>query len=115
MELTQQQLAEVVAQFESVPEPQDVRRAPRVAIRRHVSILADAEHHNDEKAVVLQDISRRGISLTYHEAMARGKRFLLRLPVKGQAMELPCVVCNCEMVKQHLFRIGAAFEALTRN
>lgn len=111
MELSQQQLVEVLERLESAAEPTEVRRTPRIAIRRHVILLANADNREDEKAVVLQDISRGGISLTYHEAMPPGRRFILRLPAKDQAIELLCVVRNCQMIKQHLFRIGAEFDS----
>lgn len=112
MALSQQELIDLLQRFESTPDPQEVRRNVRVAARRHVTILTDPAGHAGEKDMVLQDLSCGGVSLTHHEAMPRGKRFLLLLPGPGDAPKtLPCVVRHCEMVKQHLFRIGAEFDA----
>jgi hypothetical protein len=112
MALSQQELADILQRFESTPEPQEeVRRTVRVAIRRHVTIWTEPETRSGEKEMVLQDISRGGVSLTHHEALPRGKKFLLVLPgPAGEPMMLPCIVRYCEMAKQHLFRIGAQFE-----
>jgi hypothetical protein len=110
MALSQQELVDILQRFESTPEPQEVRRSPRVAVRRHVTILTEPEPGSGEKEVVLQDISRGGVSLTHHEALPRGKKFLLLLPGPAGSMSLPCIVRHCEMAKQHLFRIGAEFE-----
>ncbi|HEY2585883.1 MAG TPA: PilZ domain-containing protein [Tepidisphaeraceae bacterium] len=110
MALSQQELIEILQRFESTPDSHEVRRSVRVAVRRHVTILTDPEARAGETEVVLQDISRGGVRLTHHEAMPRGRRFLLLLPGAAGSMGLPCVVRHCEMVKQHLFRIGAEFE-----
>lgn len=113
MALSQQQLFEILRRFESSPEPHEVRRTVRVSVRRHVTILTDPEARAGEKQVVLQDLSRGGVSLTHHDALPREKRFLILLPVEHagrEFTELPCIVRHCEMVKQHLFRIGAEFE-----
>jgi hypothetical protein len=110
--LSHQQLTDVLRWFESTPEADDVRKTPRVSIRRHVTIVIDPQSDTGTRAVVLQDISRGGVRLTYHEAFARGSKFQLMLPnPDGRQVLLPCVVQHCEMVKQHLFRIGAQFES----
>ena len=112
MALSQQQLFDILQRFESNPEPLEARRTARVAIRRHVTILTEPDVRAGEKQVVLQDISRGGVSLTHHDALPREKKFLMLLPAHGAdgTIELPCVVRHCEMVKQHLFRIGAEFD-----
>lgn len=110
MALSQQELLDILQRFESAPDPQEVRRSVRVAVRRHVTILIEPEARSGEREVVLQDISRGGVRLTHHEAMPRGKKFLLLLPGATASMGLPCIVRHCEMAKQHLFRIGAEFE-----
>ena len=110
MALSQQELVEILRRFESNPEPQEVRRNVRVAVRRHVTIVTDPEAHTGETEVILQDLSRGGVRLTHHEGMPPGKKFLLLLPGSPGSKMLPCIVRHCEMVKQHLFRIGAEFE-----
>lgn len=112
MELSHDQFVALLQRFESNPEPEDVRRTARVTIRRHVTIVTDARNEAARVEVVLQDISRGGVCLTHHEGMPRDKRFLLLLPdVEGDSVSIPCIVRHCEMVKQHMFRIGAQFEA----
>lgn len=111
MALSHQELMDVVKFFESAPEPQEVRRAARVSFRRHVTIVTDPKSDAGTKQVVLQDISRGGVRFTYHDAFARDSRFLLLLPGRdGQPVEVPCTVRHCEMLKQHLFRVGAEFD-----
>jgi c-di-GMP-binding flagellar brake protein YcgR len=111
VELSHQQLIEVLTAFESTPDPREVRRTARLSIRRHVTIVTEPETGQGKKQVVLQDISRGGVRITYHEAFAQGKRFQLLLPdPAGGEVAIPSVVRHCEMVKQHLFRIGAQFE-----
>lgn len=111
MELSHQQLIEILHLFESSREPQEVRQTARLSIRRNVTILTEPQGDAGKKAVVLQDISRGGVRITYHEAFARDKKFQLLLPSRsGGEIAIPCVVRHCEMIKQHLFRIGAQFD-----
>jgi c-di-GMP-binding flagellar brake protein YcgR len=114
MELSLDQFVALLQRFESNPEPQDVRRTARIVIRRHVTIVTESNAGGTEMELVLQDISRGGVSLTHHEGMPRDKRFVLLLPTKGSREPIQCVVRHCEMVKQHLFRIGAQFESPDR-
>ena len=111
MALSNQQLMDVLAFFESSPDPHEVRRAARVSVRRPVTIITDPQSDAGTKEVVLQDISRGGVRITHHDALARDARFLLLLPSRGgSSVEVPCTVRHCEMLKQHLFRIGAEFD-----
>ena len=111
MELSHQQLIEILTAFESTPDSNEVRRTARLSVRRHVTIVTEPETGGGHKEVVLQDISRGGVRITYHEAFAQGKRFQLLLPnPAGGEVAIPSVVRYCEMIKQHLFRIGAQFE-----
>jgi hypothetical protein len=114
MELSLDQFVDLLRRFEASPEPQDVRRTARIAIRRQVTIITDPIL-GTETEMVLQDISRGGISLTHHEGMPRDKRFVLILPTPGERQEVTCVVRHCQMIKHHLFRIGAQFEATEKS
>jgi hypothetical protein len=109
MELTLDQFIDLLRRFEANPEPREVRRTARISIRRQVTIITDPID-GTESEMVLQDISRGGVSLTHHEGMPRDKRFVLVLPTAGQRQEVTCVVRHCEMIKHHLFKIGAQFE-----
>ena len=110
MELTHEQLAALLKDLELNRDVADVRRSSRTVIRRQVKITL-ADHHTDapEVEVVLQDISRGGIRVTHHEGLPQGKRFTLHLSANGKMIPINCTVRHCEMVKQHLFRIGAEF------
>jgi hypothetical protein len=109
--LSHEQLLDVLSFFESTPDPLEVRRAVRVAVRRHVTLVSDPNSDAGTREVVLQDISRGGVRITHHEAFARDFRFQLMLPTRGGTLvAVPCVVRHCEMLKQHLFRIGAEFD-----
>ena len=111
MELSHQQLSEILRLFESSPENGEVRQTARLSVRRHVTIVTEPNADAGKKAVVLQDISRGGVRITHHDAYPQGMRFYLMLPSPaGGEVALPCVVRHCEMVKQHLFRIGAQFD-----
>jgi hypothetical protein len=112
MELPLQQFIELLQRFESSPEPEEIRRTVRVIVRRQVSIIIiDTDGNHRELDLVLQDFSRGGVSLTHHEGMPTDKKFVLVLSVGGERLSIPCVVRNCQMIKQHMFRIGAQFEA----
>lgn len=111
MELSYQQLLEALQVFESAAGPDEIRRTARISIRRHITIVIDPHADDARQEVVLQDISRGGVRITYHEAFPRDKKFWLLLPIRsGEMLSVPCTVRHCEMVKQHLFRIGAQFE-----
>jgi hypothetical protein len=110
MELSLDQFVDLLRRFEANPEPQDVRRTARIAMRRQVTIITDPIA-GTETEMVLQDISRGGISMTHHEGMPRDKRFVLVLPMPGERQQVMCVVRHCQMIKHHLFKIGAQFEA----
>ncbi|HWF11635.1 MAG TPA: PilZ domain-containing protein [Bryobacteraceae bacterium] len=111
MELSQQQLTDILRLFESSPETGEVRQTARLSIRRNVTIVTEPNVDAGKKAVVLQDISRGGVRITYHEAFPRDRKFSLLLPSPaGGEIAVPCIVRHCEMVKQHLFRIGAQFD-----
>lgn len=110
MELSYQQFLDVLRIFESSAGPNEVRRTARLSIRRNVTIITDPQADDARLEVVLQDISRGGVRITYHEAFARDKKFWLLLPTPGGEFTVPCTVLHCEMIKQHLFRIGAQFE-----
>ena len=62
--------------------------------------------------VILQDISRHGVQISHHEGMARDKQFVLVLPLSLHTLRLTCAVRHCEMIKQHLFQIGAEFQQI---
>jgi hypothetical protein len=111
VELSYQQLLDVLRIFESSAGPNEVRRTARISIRRNITIITDPQADDARLEVVLQDISRGGVRITYHEAFARDKKFWLLLPSPGGELTVPCTVLHCEMIKQHLFRIGAQFEA----
>lgn len=111
MELSHQQLSEILRLFELTPEGGEVRQTARLSIRRNVTIVTEPNSDAGKKAVVLQDISRGGVRITYHEAFARDMKFFLLLPSPaGGDVAVPCIVRHCEMIKQHLFRIGAQFD-----
>jgi len=110
MELSLDQFIDLLRRFEANPETQEVRRTARIAIRRRVTIITDPVD-GTQTEMVLQDISRGGVSLTHHEGMPRDKRFVLILPTEGPRQEVPCIVRHCEMIKHHLFKIGAQFES----
>jgi hypothetical protein len=113
MALSRDQFAELLERFEASPDPLDARHSRRVAVRRHVAVMTDpADPSHEEARVVLQDVSRGGACITHHEGMPRGKRFVLLFPGSDDTrISVPCVVRNCQMVRQHLFRIGAEFES----
>ncbi len=116
MELSQQQLVSLLEQLELDRDPLEVRQTSRTVIRRHVKIIPEGHHpETPEIDVVLQDISRGGIRITHHEGLPRGKKFVLNLTAAGDTTRMSCVVCHCEMVKHHLFRIGASFAAGSTN
>jgi len=110
MELSLDQFVELLRRFEACPEAHDVRRTARISIRRRVTIITDPIL-GTQSEMILQDISRGGVSLTHHEGMPRDKRFVLLLPTPGNGEQVACVVRHCQMVKHHLFKIGAQFEA----
>jgi hypothetical protein len=111
VELSHQQLTEILRLFESTPETGEVRQTARLSIRRNVTIVTDPSVEDGKKAVVLQDISRGGVRISYHEAFSRDKKFSLLLPnPAGGEIAIPCIVRHCDMIKQHLFRIGAQFD-----
>jgi hypothetical protein len=110
MELSHQQLASLLDQLEQDRDPSEVRRTSRSIVRRRVKITPEGQHpETPEIDVVLQDISRGGIRISHHEGLPRGKKFVLTLMAAGNLTRMSCVVCHCEMVKQHLFQIGAKF------
>lgn len=112
MELSYQQLLDALQVFESSAGAQEIRRTARLSIRRNVTIVIDPQAEDAKQEVVLQDISRGGVRISYHEAFPQGKKFWLLLPSpSGGSLSVPCTVRHCEMIKQHLFRIGAQFEA----
>lgn len=111
VELSYQQLLDVLRVFESSLGLNEVRRTARISIRRNITIVTDPQADDARQEVVLQDISRGGVRITYHEAFPRDKKFWLLLPSPaGGELPIPCIVRHCEMLKQHLFRIGAQFE-----
>ena len=116
MALSHQELMDVVEFLESAPESQEVRRAARVCVRRQVTIVTDRQTDAGIKQVVLQDISRGGVRFTHHDAFARDSKFHLLLPARGgQLVEVPCTVRHCQMLKQHLFTVGAEFDPPENN
>lgn len=111
MEISYQQLLDVIRIFESSSGPDESRQTARLALRRPVTIVIDPQAVDGKQEVVLQDISRGGVRISYHEAFPRGKKFSLLLPATtGGHLTIPCTVRHCEMINQHLFRIGAQFE-----
>jgi hypothetical protein len=110
MELSRQQLASLLENLELDRDATEVRRSSRTVLRRGVKIIPQGQHSgSSEIDVVLQDISRGGIRISHHEGLPKGKKFVLTLKVAGNVTRMSCVVCHCEMVKQHLFQIGAKF------
>ena len=113
MELSRPDFDQLLRQLETSPCPDEVRRQSRVLTRRRISIVTDPDDTSRPVAdVVLQDISPAGIAITHHIGMPVGKRFEVLLPAPGGGQRgIMCKVRHCEMLKQHLFRIGAEFDA----
>jgi hypothetical protein len=114
MDLPLNQFVDLLVRFESTPEPEEVRRTVRVMVRRQVSIVLESDGQKRELDLVLHDLSRGGVSLTHHEGMPKEKKFTLLLSAGGERLSIPCVVRNCQMIRQHMFRIGAEFESSPR-
>lgn len=111
MELSYQQLLDVLRIFESSAGPNEMRHTARISIRRNITIVTDPQTDDGKHQVVLQDISRGGFRITHHNAFPPDKKFWLLLPSPaGGELSIPCIVRHCEMLKQHLFQIGAQFE-----
>jgi len=113
MQLSRPDFDQLLRQFEATATPEELRRQPRVLTRRCLTIVTDPDDPARPVAeVVLRDISPVGLAMTHHSGMPVGKRFEVLLPAAGGATTaVPCVVRNCQMLKQHLFRIGAEFDA----
>ena len=113
MQLSRPDFDQLLKQFEATVTPEELRRQSRVLTRRRLTIVTDPDDPSRPVAeVVLRDISPAGLAITHHSGMPVGKRFEVILPaVGGATSSIPCVVRNCQMLKQHLFRIGAEFEA----
>ena len=113
MQLSRPDFDQLLRQFEATATPEELRRQSRVLTRRRLTIVTDPDDPARPVAeVVLRDISPAGLAITHHSGMPVGKRFDVILPTTtGETTAIPCVVRNCQMLKQHLFRIGAEFEA----
>jgi hypothetical protein len=115
MQLSRPDFDRLLRQFEATAVPEELRRQSRVLTRRRLTIVTDPDDPARPMAdVVLRDISPAGIAITHHTGMPVGKRFEMMFPADGEERSaIVCVVRNCQMLKQHLFRIGAEFEAET--
>jgi hypothetical protein len=113
VQLSRPEFDRLLRQFEAAVAPDEMRRDPRVLTRRRLSIVTDPDDPARPVAdVVLRDISPAGIAITHHTGMPVGKRFEALLPGPDGGTALLCVVRHCEMLKEHLFRIGAEFAAV---
>ena len=94
----------------------DQRTDPRVGMRAALAIAPICDGKDAEPGpafgVRLQDVSEGGVAFHHHNALLRGKLFVLDLPVAGNAsggVRILCRVQHCKMVGDHQFFIGAEF------
>ena len=96
------------------------RRKPRVGLKAaRVNILPLNSEGQPESpvSVHVRDISSEGICISDHEAMRKGKRFIVRLPRTGtsEPVMLICTVKHCRMISDDKFDIGAEFETICKS
>lgn len=89
----------------------DKRRAARTAIRIPINIRLETNGAGDWSAAMLINISVRGARLQTSKMLAIGDSFLLRLPQRQGAANVPPMICRvayCETQRSG-FTIGAEF------
>lgn len=86
------------------------RETPRFLVSGEVMIRPYGVAHAASRSVQLVDISQCGVSVLDRLAISPGHQFVLYLPrAGGNTFEALCVVRQCRLGMEGLFRIGAEF------
>ena len=122
MQLSAEIFEQIVASLREQDEAADSekRRKPRVglkAARVNIVPLNSEGQPESPVSVHVRDISSEGICISDHEAMRKGKRFIVRLPRTGvsEPVMLICTVKHCRMISDDKFDIGAEFETICKS
>lgn len=92
-------------------DPIEQRRHPRAPVRAKVKIVPYKDGALDKPFEIwTRDISSGGIGIVSPRGLAKGEKFVLRLPrCEGEPLYLLCTVKNCVIQAKGVFVIGSTF------
>ena len=116
MNLSAEQFADIINSLSapSATGGPEKRRAPRVIHRCRASIFVGKDPLGGARtAVVVRDLSSRGVCILYSAELPRGTEFVLQLDrAGGVPVHILATVAHCRRHDKGLYAIGAEFTCL---